>query len=231
MSFILDALKKAESERNRRVAPVLMDARVAPPRRGWPAWAWVLGAVLLVNLGLLGWILWRAPAQGATTPLSTPPISGVDSRPPADDGSATTVTPATPAAQASPTAPTVAGTPPAQTAGILRATDPAAGNPPGAPTLPGIGAASPIAPDTRSPADFDSLPTLYELRAAGTALPELQLHLHVYAAAPADRYVLLDAQRLREGEYTPNGVKVERITPTGVVLEASGRRFRLDTGG
>lgn len=228
MSFILDALKKAESERNRRVAPVLMDARVAPPRRGLPAWAWVLGAVLLVNLGLLGWILWRAPAQQATGQLSLQPTSDGDGGQPAD-GSMTAAIPATPIAQASPATPT--GTPPMEGAGAQRAPEPAAGNPPGAPALPGIAAAAPPAPDTRPPADIDALPTLYELRAAGVTLPELQLHLHVYDPAPAQRYVLLDAQRLREGEYTPNGVKVERITPTGVVLEASGRRFRLDTGG
>ena len=29
---------------------------------------------------------------------------------------------------------------------------------------------------------------------------------------------------------TPNGVKVEQITATGVVLEAVGRRFRLEAG-
>lgn len=227
MSFILDALKKAESERNRRVAPVLMDARVAPPRRGLPAWAWVLGAVLLVNLGLLGWILWRTPAQDPVAQQSTQAINGADSGRPADESAI----PATPVAQTSPNAPPVAGPSPAGTAGPQRAPDPATGNPPPAPALPGLAAASAPAPTVRSTADYDSLPTLYELRATGVTLPELQLHLHVYDPAPANRYVLLDAQRLREGEYTPNGVKVERITPTGVVLEASGRRFRLDTGG
>src|SRR5690606_37897797 len=227
MSFILDALKKAESERHRRVAPVLMDARVAPPRRGLPAWAWVLGAVLLVNLGLLGWILWRTPAQDPVAQQSTQAMNGADSERAADESAI----PAKPIAQTSPTSSPVAGTSPAGTAGPQGAPDPATGNPPPAPALPGLAAASPPAPAARSPADYDSLPTLYELRATGVTLPELQLHLHVYDPAPANRYVLLDAQRLREGEYTPNGVKVERITPTGVVLEASGRRFRLDTGG
>ena len=30
MSFILDALKKSEAERNRKSGPVLMDMRIAP---------------------------------------------------------------------------------------------------------------------------------------------------------------------------------------------------------
>jgi len=89
------------------------------------------------------------------------------------------------------------------------------------------------APPANQPASGDAsdLPTLDELRAAGIALPALQLNLHVYDPAPAYRSVLLNGIRLREGEYTPDGVKVERITPTGVVLEASERRFRLEVGG
>jgi hypothetical protein len=81
------------------------------------------------------------------------------------------------------------------------------------------------------PDDEEQLPSADELRAAGVPLPELQLNLHIYDLAPAQRSILLNGLRLREGEYTPDGVKVERITPQAVVLEASGRRFRLGTGG
>ena len=42
MSFILDALKKSEAERNRKSGPVLMDMRIAPPRRQLPVWVWVI---------------------------------------------------------------------------------------------------------------------------------------------------------------------------------------------
>ncbi len=202
MSFILDALKKAESERHRHVAPVLMDARVAPPRRGLPAWAWVLGAVLLVNLLLLGWILWRTPtgAGQVSAPMpvaqESPPVDQV----PAPSGPMITPAPLPPGPQELPPS-----------------------------TAPALPAASP--PSATAPApDPSSLPTLQDLRSAGVALPELQLHLHVFDPAPANRSVLLDGMRLREGEYTPNGVKVEQITATGVVLEAVGRRFRLEAG-
>ncbi len=82
-----------------------------------------------------------------------------------------------------------------------------------------------------APRDIDNLPTLPDLLAAGVALPSLQLNLHVYDATPAHRYVLLNGKRLTEGEFTTDGVKVEQITPTGVVLDAGGRRFRLSAGG
>jgi general secretion pathway protein B len=194
MSFILDALKKAESERNRRIAPVLMDARIAPPRRGLPGWALALGAILLVNLGVVAWLLLKTPASAPETSASTE------------------------TAAASATAPVVP-TPPAEVtaapvAPVAAITDP------------------PLLPDVPSTdADPDSLPSLQDLRFAGVALPELLLNLHVYDPAPAHRSVLLNGQRMREGEYTANGVKLESITPTGVVLEAAGRRFRLEAGG
>ena len=79
--------------------------------------------------------------------------------------------------------------------------------------------------------EAEVLPTADELRAAGIALPPLQLNLHAFDTVPTARYVLLNSVRLREGEFTPEGVKVERITPGGVVLEASGRRFLLRAGG
>jgi hypothetical protein len=81
------------------------------------------------------------------------------------------------------------------------------------------------------PTTLDNLPTLQDLAAVGIALPPLQLNLHVYDPSPALRYVLLNGARLGEGEYTADGIKVEAITPQGVVLEASGRRFRLPAGG
>jgi general secretion pathway protein B len=62
-------------------------------------------------------------------------------------------------------------------------------------------------------------------------LPALQLNLHVYDPVPANRYVLLNARRLREGDEVAAGVRVEAITPGGVVLDFRGRRFVLLAGG
>lgn len=214
MSFILDALKKAESERNRRVAPVLMDARIAPPRRRLPVWAWVLGAVLLVNLLVLGVLLWRSPEPAAAS--SAPAVPA--------DSPAPSAAPAVATANAPVVAPVVApapATPPTTT--------PTPGTAP-APATPAVMPATSLYAPPQAPLDTGNLPSAQELRLAGVPLPELQLNLHVYDPAPTHRSVLLNGQRLREGEYTPDGVKLERVTPTGTVLEAGGRRFRLDVG-
>lgn len=75
-----------------------------------------------------------------------------------------------------------------------------------------------------------NLPTLRDLQGRGISLPPLLLNLHVYDDTAAGRYVMLNGLRLAEGEFTPDGIKVETITEGGVVLEARGQRFLLPTG-
>ncbi|MFZ1906800.1 MAG: hypothetical protein WAU56_15535, partial [Steroidobacteraceae bacterium] len=62
MSFILDALKKSESDRQRQSGPALFEVKVAPRRPGLPAWALAIGVLFVVNLGIVLWILLRKPA-------------------------------------------------------------------------------------------------------------------------------------------------------------------------
>lgn len=210
MSFILDALRKAESERNRNAGPVLMDARIAPPRRALPGWAWGLGVVLLLNLGLLAWLLGRTQAPAAVAPAVITPAAQV-----ASAAAPAVHDPPPPAARATESAPAPAPTHAQAPADIS--------------TLP-VAPPHPSGPSLAATGDEERLPELRDLRNAGVSLPDLALNLHVYALAPADRSVLLNGQRAREGDYLPNGVKVERITPQAVILEASGRRFRLTAG-
>ena len=88
MSFILDALKKSETDRQRQAAPALFEVKVAAPRRVFPIWVVGLAVLLGINLVALGWVLLRdakssAPsdAVAATAPqpavqaaaTSTPP--------------------------------------------------------------------------------------------------------------------------------------------------------------
>ena len=59
MSFILDALKKSESDRQRQHGPALFEVRVAPPRTRLPPWAIAIALLLAVNLGVVMWMLLR----------------------------------------------------------------------------------------------------------------------------------------------------------------------------
>jgi len=59
-------------------------------------------------------------------------------------------------------------------------------------------------------------------------LPALRVDLHVYAAKPEERFVLINMHRLREGESLPEGVRIESITPEGVVVSYQGAKYILE---
>ena len=77
MSFILDALKKSENDRQRQSGPALFEVRVAPPRSKLPMLAVIIVSLLVVNLGVVGWLMLRKPTAAATAPVApaavTPP--------------------------------------------------------------------------------------------------------------------------------------------------------------
>jgi len=215
MSFILDALKKSEAERNRKTGPVLMDMRIARARRRLPAWVWVIAIVLLANLALLGYALLRSTkppesvASVAATPAATPivvtPVPGV--------GNATSALPP----------PTLPTTPAATTGGVIMQSNAVV-----TPATPGAPYES--QPATAISPEDAALPSDEDLRQSGITVPELRLSLHVYDSNPANRFVLLNSSRLFEGQETADGVRVERILPTGVILAWRGRRFLMSPG-
>jgi general secretion pathway protein B len=60
MSFILDALRKSESERQREIAPSLAHAPLAGVRRETPGWVWLVIALLSLALVASGAAWWRS---------------------------------------------------------------------------------------------------------------------------------------------------------------------------
>jgi general secretion pathway protein B len=63
--------------------------------------------------------------------------------------------------------------------------------------------------------------------AAGSNLPQLRLDMHVYDAKPQARFALINMRRLHEGDSLEGGVRVEAITPDGVVMSHNGTKFLL----
>ena len=330
MSFILDALKKSETDRQRQNGPALFEVRVAPPRSGLPLWAMGLAALLAVNLLIVGWVLLRRPAtaeaataappaagqtagagSGGSYPGGSPPQaasgysgggqaqsgyagagqgSGSQPSPGAASGSgqpypgaaagANQPYPGAPSGPAQgyqgqvgapgPSAPagpqgaqqgqgmaqgpgtvTVAGTAPtspvAQTAGMTQSPPAYPGNGAGGNNVPGGQADAPtgqLNPDDYAPATDAPAPAafgnhvsrgtssgvpLYQDAAVapGAHIPELRLDLHVFAAKPQERFVMINMHKLHEGDNLPEGVHVESITPEGAVLSSNGTRFLL----
>ena len=80
MSFILDALKKSETDRQRQNGPALFEVRAAPTRDKLPLWAVGLGVLLAVNLVIVAWVLLRRPASAETAISIGSGIRGSSSR-------------------------------------------------------------------------------------------------------------------------------------------------------
>jgi general secretion pathway protein B len=231
LSFILDALKKSETDRQRQASPALFEVKVAAPRRKFPVWAVGLGVLLAVNVVVLAWVLMRQPAVPAAPPAASTAAPGpgnaapddmVTVRLPANVASTVTVAPNHP--EAGVVAPS--GAPPLIEEPLLSGQEPA---------VPPDYDANDYAPAvTAAQAEVDAMrraggpPSRDEVIAQGTQLPDLRLDLHVYAPKPADRFVFINMRKLREGESLPEGVRVDEITPTGAELSYRGKRFALE---
>jgi general secretion pathway protein B len=212
MSFILDALKKSEIERQRQSVPGLMDARSGARRSRLPLWAAALGLLLGINLVVLALVLWHKSAPSAPAPR--PQDSAA---PPAPAAAAPPVTEHFSPLDASPVyAPEI----PVPAADGARKT-----------AVHAVRHSDPILSDTSARAPDEPqeiLPSISEINLTGAqALPELHLDVHVYATNPADRFVYINMRKYHEGAALPEGPRVERIRRDGVVLNYQGLRFIL----
>jgi len=250
LSFILDALRKSEHERQRQAGPSIAELPIARPAARTPPWVWIaLGALLTVNVLVVAWLVLREPqpAAGAapgTEATASAPVAAADG--PAGTGTpqpGSAAAPATgpgPAAAVTP-APTVAPAPvvvaPPREVRPLTA-EAAMDAEPYADYYPAPGppdpALLPMTPAQPQPAmatpatGGPRVPTIDELPPQATAgLPQLNLDLHIYAADPAQRAVFINGGRYRQGDALPQGVTVQQITPEGVVLNYRGQRFLL----
>ena len=261
MSFILEALKKSENDRQRQSGPALFEVKVAPPRSRFAVWAAGLGALLAINLVVVGWMILRGssartePASALSAPRQGPVAA------PAAGAPGPSMRAASDTAAAAAAVPGTAPAPGVDTRyGVLNPTSgdgapnaPPAGNPPGSPAVAAPGAAGGYVSVNRhaaaddSPTNADDLPAVEPPRATsvvratesglptyqdaaaapGAHLPDLRLDLHVYDAQPDKRFIFLNMMKLHEGDSMPTGVRVETITPDGVILSYEGTRFVL----
>jgi len=67
MSFILDALRKSESERQRDAAASLSRAPLAVVRQRTPVWSWILIGCLSLLLVAITAVWWRGDRDGVTS--------------------------------------------------------------------------------------------------------------------------------------------------------------------
>jgi len=101
MSFILDALRKSEHDRQRQTGPGLAEVAVAPRKPKTNVWATAAVALLMVNLIGVGVLLLRRANHEAPAPAASGPPSPAGSAAVAPAPASTPAEP--PAAQSAPT--------------------------------------------------------------------------------------------------------------------------------
>ena len=228
MSFILDALRKSETERQHKGTAEFANVPTSDDRReGPPAWLWVLGALLLVNLVVLIGIFLRPDADSADriNEQASTPESHAEARveSPARDTQGDDF--AARVAAARENAPAVDTTPPAEEIPTTAAATPATRAASTA-MSPATVAVTPAPPAAQR--SVNALPTIHEVRAEGrVTLPDLHVDIHVFSEVPADRFVFINMNKQKEGSRLPEGPLVEEITPDGVVLSMNGTTFLL----
>jgi len=107
MSFILDALRKSEHDRQREKGPGLAEVAVVPPKPKKNVWASVAVALLVVNLVAVGVLLIRRGARSqspaATVGTATASTTSPAGTPTTGSPPSATVAPVAPAPSAAPT--------------------------------------------------------------------------------------------------------------------------------
>jgi general secretion pathway protein B len=239
MSYILDALKKSDQQRQRGATPTLQTAQsTESPRQTrrallYPTLALALAAIAFALGSLRPWrteavlvVDPRAPvvAAPAAIPAVPPAVESSPQTPPAAPNAAATQTPAAkePARIASVEPPSRA----------MRARPPAQGA--HAPELPSDAPAAEKAaapPASAAVKDGktldDKVVALADLPASLRAeLPPMNITVHAYSRTPKDRLVGVNDKLLREGDTLTPDLVLERITPDGMIFSYKGSRFQ-----
>lgn len=205
MSFILDALKKSETERQQQSSAEFSSV---PASSGSPSparWLWMLGLLLLVNFAVLIGILLKPSAkEDAATPAVVAEPAATNS-----SGFEEQVAEA------------IDNRAEQQSAAVSQNDEPAT-------TVVAKPTPPPAPAPTSSRVTEAAVPTMDELRLEGTLqIAEMHLDIHVYSEVPKERFVFINMNKHREGSQTAEGPVVREIRTDGVVLEYQGRVFLL----
>lgn len=228
MSYILEALKKAQSERQLGTAPTIHTMPIPTasserdPRDRLPLLLAGGGVVLALAAGLMWWRQGAVPAAPAA-----PAVLEVTQAPP-------------PAVIVVPPAPAVVQVPvqvpvpvPVQVAAAAPAAPaapvtPAALQPQPAPAAAPMPKPVPPARDAVAAAPEENLPFMAQLpEQVQRELPKLAFGGYMYSKNPADRLLLIDNVLRHEGQEVAPGLVLEQLQPRAAVMNYRGTRYRV----
>jgi general secretion pathway protein B len=253
MSYILEALKKAQTERQLGSAPTIhalpIHAAELPEAGASRTPMWIaIGVAVLMAAGA-GAMWWR---QGSTAPapvvvaaaqpavVTAPPMQAVLQAPAIVPPPAVQVPAPAPVTVQAP-APVAVQAPapvamqlPAPRPAAPLAPKPAAALPRPAPE-PVVAALPPPAPAQKAapteppaPAPEDALPFMRDLPdQVRSGLPQVTFGGYMYSKNPADRLLLIDKALRHEGEEVAPGLFLEKLLPKAAVMNYRGTRYRV----
>jgi general secretion pathway protein B len=195
MSYILEALKKSDQQRQRGTTPTLQVAQltVAVPKRPMSVYYGLFAAAVLVAGIMIGWL---RPWQPGQTLPGTEPITAKSS---------------IQIPQQAVPAPLPA---PLEMPGKTGTSNAAVPIPDKSARLAGVAQEQEAIPLNELP-----LPIQQEI-------PAMTVQLHAYSSNPSERLVSVNSIRLREGESLMSGLRLEQITPDGMIFSYKGYRFQ-----
>lgn len=249
MSYILDALKKSEQERNKqqRTGPrsTHPSGRSLPPRKNRIAPALIITSFLMLSVIIMGGGAWLAlrdgPGEQRAAPSATPEPAAAEAPQPVAAGEPEPLAAADPEQAGSKQARSPIGTragPPEDQGAKNRET--AASTAPGSPppaagpdaqaavkSVPGPAAEQPVPGD--QPDTVKELPLISELEfSTRSMLPEMKFRGHAYSSTPAKRMIMINSMVVREGDTVAPELRLKEITEDGLIMSFRGIDFRVD---
>ncbi len=231
MSYILEALKKAQAERQLSSAPTIhaLPIQAAPAHAAsdtrLPLWI-ALGAAMLLAAGAaVMW--WRSTPP--TPPAPVVQTVAVAPAPPVQPA----LVPAVPMPAPAPLPMAAAPQPAAVQARPVAANKPPAPLPRAlpAPAAPPVVASKPAPVAEPAPvvaSAEDSLPFARDLpEPLRRDLPQVVFGGYMYSRNPADRLLLIDKVLRHEGEEVAPGLILEKLLPKAAVMNFRGTRYRV----
>jgi general secretion pathway protein B len=257
MSYILDALKKADRERSLAKVPTLTTVHVPLFSGGRRIVVWVVSGVVVVGGGAFLWTV--RPSPPATLPPVAESRAGSGAALPVGVAEPTPAAPLQPMAPAPPRPPSVPDVPttPVKPVGVGEPRAPSTPAEPSPfrsppprrvlqPAAPRQATPDPPVPATPpSPAGLDPVSSPSAGRpgaeiavapAPGSstgpsvlreALGKMTLDVFVYTELEADRMVVINGKRYTKGEFVNGLYLIENITSAGVVLSYLGEQAVL----
>ena len=236
MSLILDALRRADSERERgavpglHAQPVPAASAVPAPRERQVRWGWVAAAAVVGLVAALAWFVATRPAPPATATAaarpagSTAPAAAV----PAPVIAAAPALPLSPPPAESAEAKPVAEPAPWPTQDTRR-TAPGAEAPPAAATAPAAprNAAKEVPTANAGSAEPAIMPREQLPDNVRSQLPPLAVGGSIYSSSAADRSLVVDGRIVRENDRLNADLTLEQIRPKSAVFRFRGYRFEV----